>query len=115
MARRSVTIGWFIIFILLIYGVIVGIRLAKIYINDYHLRGIIKQETRFSYVSETELVKKIIRKAQRSNIPLEKNDLSIVEKNDNRVVFRVVYSRLLDGIFFKYDWNFDYLLQVKSF
>jgi hypothetical protein len=115
MARRGVTIGWIIIFILLIYVVIVGIRLAKIYINDFHLRGIIKQESRYFIGKDRDLIKKIVKKASSSNIVIGKENLSVIEMNDTHVIFRVSYSRVLDGIFFKYNWNMDYDYEVRTF
>jgi hypothetical protein len=35
--------------------------------------------------------------------------------NDTHVIFRVSYSRVLDGIFFKYNWNMDYDYEVRTF
>ncbi len=112
---KGVKIGWFIIFVFLGYLILIGIRLAKIYINDYHLREIIKKET-IMYVGESsKLISRIVKKAKNSNIPIEKEAISIIRRKEEHAVFHIEYGRSLDGIFFKHKINFDYQLKARLF
>lgn len=108
-------IGWLFIFILIGYLIFVGIRVAKIYINDYHLREIIKKETIVFFSSDTDLIRRIVKRARNSNIPIEKNEIYLIKKEDEYAFFRVSYSRVLDALLFKHKINFDYEIKARLY
>ncbi|MFQ6081738.1 MAG: hypothetical protein ACE5WD_00070 [Candidatus Aminicenantia bacterium] len=113
--RKGVAFSWLIIFLIIIYTILVGIRLAKIYINDYHLRGIIKQQSKFYGRDEVRFINRVINKAKEYNIPLERKNILIIDRARAEMTVRVVYSSELDGIFFKYPWKFDYQLKTRLY
>jgi len=108
-------ISWILILILVGYIVLIGIRLVKIYINDYHLRGIVKKQTLMFVGSDIDLINKIVKKAKKSNIPIERDDISLIKREKEYAIFRINYSRILDGIFFKHKVNFDYQLEARLY
>jgi len=108
-------IGWLLTFILLGYLILIGVRVAKIYINDYHLRGIVKKQTLMFVGSDIDLINRIVKKARKSNIPIKRDEIFLIRKEEEYAIFRINYSRILDGIVFKYKINFDYQLKARLY
>lgn len=108
-------IGWIFILALIGYLILVGVRVAKIYINDYYLRGIIKKETIIYFGSNSDLINRIVTKANQSNIPIERKEISLLRKEKEYAFFRINYSRILDGIIFKYKINFNYQFKARLY
>ncbi|MCP2520087.1 hypothetical protein NLC26_01100 [Candidatus Aminicenantes bacterium AC-708-M15] len=108
-------IGWLFILALIGYLIFVGIRVAKIYIDDYHLRGVIKKETIIYFGSDSDLINRIVTRANQINIPIKRKEISIIRKEEDYAFFRINYSRILDGLIFEYEINFNYQLKARLY
>jgi len=113
--RGAITIKTAFTFVLLGIAAFLLVKIAPVYVEERGVKIEIDELARISAVRN--LKKEDIQKGMdklRSDYDLPSGSINLVSAGGDRAQISVKYTRLIDLLVYKYDWNVDYTANGRS-